>query len=83
MNTKIVPSTWLSDDEFVGTLTRIQRYWIDYEARIIGEQEECLAVYGWAKPGKSFSVYTIDNGHIQKLTTVKRGTLLDFRKVTV
>lgn len=78
----ITPTTWLSDNEFIGTRTNVRRF-RDPGDGMIHEQEVHTAIYGWSKNGKSFMVYTVSEGHIMKIGTIKRDALLDFRSVTV
>lgn len=53
---------WMGDDEFTGTIQ-----W-GYPNR---EPQE-YACYGWSKDGKTFFVYKIKQGHIERLGTLKR-----------
>lgn len=70
-NMKVVK--WIDEDEFIGT--------IDYIARA-GEDVFTQACYGWSKgEGKSFMVYLVDQGHIQKLATVKRDKVYQAKTV--
>ena len=83
-NRKVVPTTWISDSEFIGTATfRGKRRNAN---GIFEEFDHVDAVYGWSRIDRAvdtFNIYTIDQGHISKLGTMKRNELLDFRSVTV
>jgi hypothetical protein len=52
----------IDEDEFVGTIDQHQKG---------HPYHETWACYGWSKGG-SFFVYSIGNGHIEKLGTLKR-----------
>ena len=81
MKQPISVSTWLNDDEFIGTQQRRKRY--RDQNGIFQDEDYHVAIYGWSKNGNSFMVYTINDGHIMKLGTVKRADLLDFRTLGV
>ena len=57
--------SWLSHNEFVGQVDRPGRAGI-----------ETLACYGWSK-GAGFFIYTISDGHIEKIGSIDRQSLLD------
>lgn len=81
-NYQITPSTWLNDDEFIGVATKTSRFSTDGGVNW-QTQVGHTAVYGWAKPGKNFFIYTIQDGHIMKIGSMKRSELLDFRSLSV
>jgi hypothetical protein len=56
------PLDYIDDNHFVGTVE-----WHHPHA----DKTRKFACYGWSKGG-SFFVYTIENGQIEKLGTVKR-----------
>lgn len=58
---------WIDDNHFVGT--------VDYRPSN-PDYHSTNACYGWSKGG-SFFIYMIEDGHIQKLGTVKRHVVLD------
>jgi hypothetical protein len=60
-NYKIVWLSWVDEEHFVGVMNHSR--WGD---------QSC---YGWTKTGKSYFVYKIDNGQIEKLGTVKAEVL--------
>lgn len=68
-NRKIKSLQWINENEFNCVFEyRLRRRGDDGQ---IYETVDHEAGYGWSKGG-SFFVYTIGNGHIQKLGTVKR-----------
>lgn len=73
-NLKVTPVTWIGDNEFSGIGERaVRRRDIN---GIFQDEVDTWAVYGWAKNGNTFFIYTIDQGHIQKEGTLKRDELL-------
>lgn len=58
----VVAKSWLGTHEFTGVVER------NYPDRLT----EFYSCYGWTKTGgRTFFIYKIENGHIQKLGSVK------------
>jgi hypothetical protein len=64
------------NNHFVGTVKRKAGYRDAHDNTKIHYRDDTEACYGWSKGG-SFFIYTIENGHIHKLGTVKRHVVLD------
>lgn len=72
-NYELTTVFWLNDNEFTAVAEKDVKWGhrnpdgsTDWQVNHVKD-----AIYGWSKGG-SFFLYTIDQGHIQKLGTVKR-----------
>lgn len=68
---------WLNDNHFVGTVERrlVDAVWDGKRQKYVATRNEewksVGACYGWSK-GAGFFVYTIGDGHIEKIGSIKR-----------
>lgn len=60
----VVALQWIDDNHFVGIVTHH-----------FSGTKYMVAAYGWSK-GAGFYIYTISNGHIEKLGSIKRDEII-------